>query len=322
MRKPEYLSPSSFNMWLNERDDFYKKYCSPNPPPRMAQTIAMSIGSAFDAFAKSFLHEKLIGKNPKFEFRTIFEAQVESHNRDQALKDGKYIWDCYNESGGLALLMEEMNGCIGPPNFETDISGIVVGKSANIMGVPLLGKPDIFFTANTGARITHDWKVNGMYDWKGNYHKTGQSPKKYYVKSLPDFEQHPEFDPTMHKGILIHKGCGLEGVDETWANQLCIYSWLLGETVGADFICAIDQLVCRTSKVYGRPNVRTIKHRCLVTPRYQVWLFEKLQECWAGLSNDHVFTELTLSDSQARCKMLDAGPAPADDDFSSLTRER
>lgn len=322
MRKPLYLSPSSFSMWLNERDKFYLQYCSSLPKKREPQNIAMSIGSAFDAFAKSFLHEKLIGKNPKFEFSTIFESQVEPHNRDQAMKDGKYVWRMYNETGGLASLIEELNGCIGPPNFETDISGIVTGKSANIMGVPLLGKPDIFFTAKTGARITHDWKVNGMYDFKGNYHATGQSPKKYYVKSLPDFESHKEFDPAMHKGILIHKGCGLEGVDVSWANQLCIYSWLLGESIGSDFICAIDQLVCRTSKVVGLPNIRVVKHRCLITPDYQRKLFEQLQECWAGIQNDHVFTELTLSDSQARQTMLEAPPTEIGSDFGDLLRER
>lgn len=322
MRKPNYLSPTSFMLWLTDRDKFYLNYCSDNRPPRAPQTVAMSIGSAFDAFAKSFLHERLVGKDPKFQFETIFEAQVESHNRDQAYKDGLYVWSQYQMNGGLAELLQELNGCIGPPNFETEIQGVVIGKSANIMGVPFLGKPDIFFNAKTGARITHDWKVNGMYDYQGNYHKTGQSPKKYYVKSLPDFESHKEFSPKMHNGIMIHGGCGLEDVDQQWAVQLAIYSWLLGEPIGGDFICAIDQLVCRTSKTVGQPNIRTVKHRALITPEFQNKIFRLAQECWAGIQNDHVFTELTLSDSQARCQMLDAPAAPVDPDFESLIRER
>ena len=61
----------------------------------------MSVGGSFDAYAKSALHERLFGKGaaPQFEFQTIFENQVEPHNRDFALEAGKYIFDCYVLTG-------------------------------------------------------------------------------------------------------------------------------------------------------------------------------------------------------------------------------
>ena len=56
MRKPEYLSPTSISLHEKDVDEFYSRYLADNKMPRMAQTQPMAIGSAFDAFCKSYLH--------------------------------------------------------------------------------------------------------------------------------------------------------------------------------------------------------------------------------------------------------------------------
>ena len=91
MRKPTYLSHSSLTLWGKDKEEFYIKHLSETRAPRIAQQNYMAVGAAFDAYAKSALHERLFGKgaDSQFEFQTIFEAQVESHNRDFALEAGQ-----------------------------------------------------------------------------------------------------------------------------------------------------------------------------------------------------------------------------------------
>src|SRR6266404_6874123 len=84
----EYLSPSSIGLFFSDLKEFYMHYLCPEKPPRDPQTAAMACGSAFDAYVKSYLYENLIGKDPKFEFDTIFQAQVEAQHRDYVLKIG------------------------------------------------------------------------------------------------------------------------------------------------------------------------------------------------------------------------------------------
>ena len=71
----------------------------------------MAVGSSFDAFVKAALHKALFDKiDPKFEFSTIFESQVEPQCRDFALVAGKVCFDAYKLTGAydelLALLKQ------------------------------------------------------------------------------------------------------------------------------------------------------------------------------------------------------------------------
>ncbi|KKK99128.1 hypothetical protein LCGC14_2635890, partial [marine sediment metagenome] len=86
MRIPEYLSPTSISLWQKDEELFYQRYLSENRLPREPQTQPMSIGSAFDAFCKSYLHEALFGKgaDPCYSRGYLFEEQVQEHNRDWA----------------------------------------------------------------------------------------------------------------------------------------------------------------------------------------------------------------------------------------------
>ena len=52
MRQPEHLSYSSFSLWYKDRDEFFIRYLAETKAPRLPQERYMSIGSAFDAYAK------------------------------------------------------------------------------------------------------------------------------------------------------------------------------------------------------------------------------------------------------------------------------
>ncbi len=329
MRKPKYLSPSSVKAWDANRDEFYLKYLAENRPEKFPQTKPMAAGSAFDAKIKSYLHEKLFGKNhPKaaeFEFDTIFTAQVEAHNRDWALPVGKHIFERYCLCGAMADLMQELQKASGPPRFEFSIEGFVTGKAAS---VPVLGKPDLFMVNAEGARVVLDFKVNGYCS------NSSTSPKPGYVKCrdgwLPSEKKptrgsgmpHSNCIPTPYLGISINKQFQMEQVDTDWANQLSIYSWLLGEEVGSQgLIIGIDQVCGQPGD--SQPWLRFASHRCRIGSEYQFALFQHVQDIWNRIESGWIFDSMTQEQSIIHQQDLDsmAKNLTGDDDLSRFMNQ-
>jgi hypothetical protein len=308
MKKIAYLSPSSISLYEQDPEQFYLRYLSLDRPDLDPQTQPMSVGSAFDAYAKSYLYEKLFGKgsDPKFDFQNLFEAQVESCNRDWALKAGKYCFDFYQKTGALSDLLLDLQHAVNVPRFEIEIKGIIngyrEGVTLDVSGVTLLGKPDIFYINQHGTHIILDWKVNAFCS---KYPKT---PTPGYVRLRGDSKKsghHKDCNLMMLGGTLINGSQYLEDVDETWARQLSIYGWLSGCEVGQEFITAIDQLACSPSGIVDQPIIRVAEVRCRVNPDYQYKTFALAQKIWNLCHSEHFFRDLTLEESQARCAILD-----------------
>jgi hypothetical protein len=278
----------------------------------------MSIGSSFDAYAKSYLHEKLFGKghDPRFELTALFEEQVEVHNRDWAWKHGALVFKQYQEAGCLADLMLELNSAIGDPRFEFDIQDTI---TTDIGDVPLLGKPDIFFINSLGARVVYDWKVNGYCAQRNT------SPMKGYVKLRTKKDgswtekSHPSCVATTFKGIMINAAMCLEEGKKDWAGQLAIYSWLLGEEIGSEeMVFGIDQ-VCGPAI-----ELRFASHRLRISPQFQYDLVDQVKIVWDSIQNKHIFRDMSIDASRERCEMLEmaakGGSLSAEDqaDFNSV----
>ena len=303
-RKVEYLSPTCIEKYTKNKTEFYFQYLCPNRPPRIPQTIPMALGAAFDAFVKSFLHEAIFGKgkDPKFDLKTLFEAQVETQNRDIAWKDGQSVFNEYKRQGALADIMLELSKAVGEPRFELAVSGVVNGYREGITtsreGVMLLGKPDLFFINSMGAHVVLDWKVNGFYsDW-------GASPHKGYVKIRNDLKNpngsHKDAYLMMQDGIMINVAEYFELIQEDWARQLAIYGWLCGEEIGHEFIVAVDQICFSKTKV-----CRVASHRSRVSKTYQWKLFALCQEIWEIVHSDHIFRDRSREESLMYCETLD-----------------
>lgn len=330
MRKIEYLSPTGLKLYQSDPEAFYLNYLCDTRPVREPQTQPMSIGSAFDAYVKAYLHEKLFGKgyDPKYELRNIFEAQVEDHHRDWAWTHGKYVFDQYQQAGCLADLMLELSKASGPPRFEFEVRGAVSGYregvSMEIANVTLLGKPDCHYVSSEGQSVVLDFKVNGYLS------RTAPSPLAGYLRmraaGKTQYGMHKDCTPMRVGGMMINVGNYLENLGQTgldWANQLSIYAWLLGEPVGSEFVVAVDQIVCDATKG-GLPAIRIAEHRCRVSPAHQRKLFNIAVEAWDVIHSGHYFRELTLEESQARCALLDSmmvsQPDPAFDALMSRAR--
>ena len=108
------------------------------------------------------------------------------------------------------------------------------------------------------------------------------------------------------RGSLINVSHYLNDLKADWAIQLSIYSWLCGSEVGQEIITAIDQLVCTPSGLMF-PNVKIAQHRLRVHSDFQWKVLRLAQDLWHILKTEpfHYFPELTLEESQEKCKVLE-----------------
>jgi hypothetical protein len=326
MRLPTYLSYSSFSLYEKNDEEFYLKHLADKRPPRMPQEKPASIGSAFDAYVKSSFHEALYGANadPKYTLEALFEAQVESHNRDWAREEGKYVFECYKHAGQYDTLLELLKKSIEPPRMEFEVK-------TTFDGVPFLGKPDLRFVIPGPVKVTHDFKVNG---YCGN---SGTSPNKGYMICNDGFtaekqnksngQAHKQFVPTDFHGLTIDTGY-LEDCSTQWADQLSLYAWALGETPGnPETVISVDQIVAKPAKE-GRPILRVASYRARVRKSYQEHLLKRLKNCWDVIQSGHIFRGLTREQSDERMALLDGQSASTttgseyDDFFNDAVRAK
>lgn len=255
----EYLSPTSYQCYLRDPKEFYIRYMANVKPPRPPQTPAMAIGSAFDAYIKAFLIERLGLKGGSFE--EIFESQVEPQNRDECLVSGKYVFDEYIKSGALADLLLDLKDT--SPHFEDCVQ-------KTVWGVPLLGKPDIWFVKNS-LGVVFDWKVSGYYS------KSAPSPKPGYVKCAGRNGR-----ISKHKDTLL-----FEDIDVSWATQLTFYAWILGFE---EWMGAIHQVVCKTRGEL-LPELRVAQYFASVGREFETSLRQSVTTLWAGIINGTLYTD-------------------------------
>ena len=297
MRKPKYLSPTSLSKWQSNQEDFFLDYCATDKPSRMPQTNAMSVGSAFDAFVKSDIASKLgiLG----YDKEELFMEQVETQNRDFAHGAGERCFAAYRDSGALASLMQ----LIGLATSEVKMEVSLVKQ---LEGVPLLGKPDLYFEVDSGdgmVPVIVDWKVNGYCS------KSGHSPKAGYkaLRHSPLFTgreaktlEHKEYVPTRTHGIEHNCGKWFEEVDESWARQLSTYAWILGAPVEGKTIIAIEQLAC------GPKGIRCATHMGLASAAFQRATMDGYVELWDRLKREHIFS-VDIEESRKMQHKLDCG---------------
>jgi hypothetical protein len=326
MRVPTYFSHSAFALWEKDPEEYFIKHIAETRAPKIPQERPASVGSSFDAYAKSSLHEALFGNgaDPAYSFEALFEAQVEEHNRDWAGPEGKYAFDCYKQSGAYDTLLGLLQKAIQPPRFEFTVK-------ADILGVPFLGKPDCRFVLNGPVHVVHDWKVNGFCS------KSAVSPTKGYMlcsdgevllkqdkktgKMVPapnktDKQPHKHFKPFDYHGFVIDEGY-MEDLSTDWADQLSLYGWALGEKIGDQtVVLSIHQIVGKPMPD-RRPSLRVSEYRCRVRDSYQNHLAKRLTRAWGHITSGHVIPSLSREDNDNRVRLLERESVGLQTDGSS-----
>lgn len=305
MRKPKYISSSSLGLWESDRERYYLKHLAEVRSPREPQFNYMAVGSAFDAFVKSALHEALFGKevDPAYERDALFTSQVEEQNRDECWEAGQHAFEAYRLCGAYDDLLADMERSEFQPQFEFRLDKVVEG-------VPLMGYPDCYYIHKSGAHIVLDWKVNSYFS------KYAASPYKLYSMVRDGWDEtmakpsrgcsrpHPKYKEITHRDVKIGAHY-LEDTCADWADQLSIYSWMLGEKVGSeDAIVCIDQLACKPQE--GKfPLIRIANHRARISAKWQNQLVQRLKSCWKAIQSEHIFTDMSEADSKDKQEILE-----------------
>ncbi len=291
-RVPEFISPSALGLWLSNKEEYFLKYCATDRVPRVPQNNAMSVGSSFDAYVKSEIAKVFNIPDPQFVFETLFETQVEPQNRDFALQAGLKCFTVYKDCGALADLLNALRRSPVQPKMETTEKATLLEG-----GVPLLGKPDLYFQTNTGFLVILDWKVNGFCS------AFGKGPTQGYIDLLDNGKRkgpHKDATPWMEHGITYNTTPNIENHDKSWARQLATYSWLAGKPVGSEMIVFVDQLACQPK------GIRVAQHRSVISEAFQRQTYQQYTDLWTAVNSDHVFRDMSPEDSLARQAILNS----------------
>lgn len=273
LRQPRAMSPTSLHLFEWNREEYALRYLVDPSPPRPEQTPAMALGSGFDAFVKASLYEHFYGKNKDYALTNLFNTQVEEHVYEKVYNHSADLFILYKRSGAYQLLLKELEAWGAPPRFEVGINRV-------IGGVPIYGKPDLYFINKLGIKIIYDWKVNGYFS------ASNTSPMKGYTWCWDPTKgicAHKTCEPCDYYGVTINKQFFMEDCDKKWADQLAMYSWLMGNPVGSTrCVFGIDQIV-------GRPEkLRICRHRLRISPEWQLDLLARLQTAWHAIVNEQV----------------------------------
>lgn len=281
MRFPKYLSHSSISLFKRDRREFYKQYMCDYRTVRTGQNRAMSIGSAFDALVKSNLSKDL-GIN-EFHSRQLFEKQVDEIHWDWAWENGNWIFNKYKELGAYINLLGLLEKSVIEPKMEFSITKV-------IEGVPLKGLPDLMFLLDLPVII--DFKVNGYCS------QTGVKPKQTYVQIYPSRVRTKIPMIIEYKGIKINRSDYFELVNKIWAQQNIIYSWLMGESVGSEFVIGIEQLAFVPGEIWPELSIAT--HRGIPSKKYQEILMEEIQIIWQTVMSGVICDEQEKIDQEQK----------------------
>ena len=106
-----------------------------------------------------------------------------------------------------------------------------------------------------------------------------------------------------YRGLLINSGY-MEGCNNEYADQLCLYGWLLGEAVGDEnVVLMIDEIVAKYMD--GNPPAPRGKPPRSREQGPSTALVKRVAQCWTTITSGHVFQEMSPEDSKARCEVLD-----------------
>ena len=262
----------------------------------------MAAGSGFDAFVKNRIYRDVFGetavKGTPYEMPQIFEAQVEEHIRDEVYAMSAHLFDYYVNCGAYAALLAEIMKSPSEPQMEFTVKAVV-------NGIPILGKPDLYYFTPEMVKVICDFKINGSFSKWGVSPVQGFQSSRYFKKNELIVEKHKKYVPITYKDLEVNE-TGLENFSEDWATQLSLYAWCLGEEPGDEnYVVRMEQMACRPNKKAGGLNIKVATHMSRISARFQYNVMRRLMDCWSNIEAGHIFTDRTLEESQEHCEMLD-----------------
>jgi hypothetical protein len=146
--------------------------------------------------------------------------------------------------------------------------------------------------------------------------------------------QHTNYMAYNHRGLTINVGY-MEYCHAEYADQLCLYGWLLGEKAGDEnVVCMIEEIVAKPvpppSKDAPKPPplLRVANHRARVKADYQQKLQDRVGRCWNAITTGDIFPDMTHEENVSRCEVLEdmalslgKSAGQYDDWFNTVSRD-
>lgn len=295
MREFKYISPSSLSKFYSSREEFYKSYLAENYLERDPSTRPMLLGSGFDAFVKNELMRCLKGGESvmlgkPFHLQTLFNKQVqEGEHRQWAWETGGKLFLDYKDCGAFDTLFTELSSGTDI-EFEHEVFDELTLPSGLV--VKIRGFVDLCYKNKEGLVIV---------DWKCNNHcgKRKMSPKPFYIIRRPSLKPHRS-DFLVDRGVLMTSQC-FSKIDKKWAEQLVIYSWMLGSPIGDPCVLQIEQLL-------GVPDgdCEIVTYRGSVSEEFQLEVVNKIERMFKTIKSGHIFDEVSRTESDKICSHLES----------------
>lgn len=307
MREVKRLSPSGFMTFQQNLDQYVRRYLADMPEPRYPQTKPMAIGSSFDAFVKNelgrcLLPAEFVMPGGELHLKTLFESQVDDEEDQKwAWEEGGHLFLQYKDLGAFDDLLADFQGCHSTPVFESGTSTLVEMPDGVI--VPLFGYPDCYYYKKEGILVILDWKCN-------NYTaKRVKSPSKFYLKerSIKDgkffLRTHPKVTPVEQDGLVVDAEHCFSEIDKKWCLQMTMYGWMLGHAIGEPVVLQIEQILIEPN-VENHPACKCVTYRGFASSEYQFQLADQLSAAWTAISSGHIYSNLTLEESEKRVETM------------------
>lgn len=252
LKKPEYLSPSSFKEWRLCPTKFYFKRMATADYIVEPQSLPAAVGSAFDDLICRRIAQEM-GWNEVIEQ----EDNVSEEHKAKAYPYARRLLNTYIELGCFRNLMDD-----GILEIHPHTKKIV---SYNGKEVPLYGKPDIILASG----IPCEFKVSGAFS------NSGVSPNPGYLRYINN--------KCKRKGYHERALEKLETLNEDWALQLAIYHWLdNGITPMRELRVAVEQLAIRGD------TIACVSFRNSISIEYQEKLYKSIEKSWDNIVNGDI----------------------------------
>lgn len=271
-KKLSYISPTSFMLWRENPIAFWLKYMAPPElkPLPFQQTPQMAVGNVFDTHIKYHLASTVGRRDLPADMLektvdTRFLGRRGSPNKvDQlVLWEGLRAYWAYRESPALRLMMEDI------------VKIEMTSEQVRMVGsVPIWGKPDAEIFRHK-RRVIPDWKVSGAFAHYIPSAEVGWAHR--FVERMAEGESKWVDEGPHHRSIEY-----LETLQEKWAIQLAMYSWLLGDTPGSECFGQIDKVLLLEK------GVEVYVYKTTVGRDFQLRIYEEMKLMWAKVLADEI----------------------------------
>jgi hypothetical protein len=248
-RQITHISPSTFADWKRCQYKVYLKKQSGEIQPTYKSSLAMSIGSAFDAFIKEYIAKKRGIKSPLLDLNLMLTKNIPESLRPEAIKQGRELAKIYIDLGLAAPYLEKIYDI----KLEQELY-------IQINHIPILGQLDMIANG-----VPFDWKTRGFENNSAYPHKGWQRHIKYNTNN-------GTFDILEQDAPI-----SMENKNPAWATQLMFYNWLAGNEAKSSYYV---HEICKC-----KDSIHFVLHTGTISLPFALTLIQDLTLMWEQLCN-------------------------------------